>query len=267
MPESRGFRWLRRVGLTLLTAFVSWPLYAMVIGWWPRHLSLAAYHDVWHTIPLARYLENSAVVAAVSAAIALVVAVPAAFALARHRFAGRGLIAGSVLATQFVPGLVFLLPLFLTYSELHRRLGVHLVGSYDGLILTDLTFALPFSIWLLAGFFSAQPTDVEDAARVDGAGTIRLLLTIVVPVAAPGIAAVAIFAFSLSWGEVLFASVLTDDRTTTVPIGLPALATQSDLYWNQLLAACLISSVPVLGAFISMRRFLVRGLVPPNSAR
>jgi multiple sugar transport system permease protein len=251
-------------------AFVTWPLYVMVIGaltptrdgaavfrWWPRRLSFAAFRDVWHTIPLGRYLENSAVVAAVSTAIAVIAAVPAAYALARRRFAGRSTAAATMLATQFAPGLVFLVPLFLSYSELQRVTGVRLVGSYTGLILTDLTFALPFSVWLLTSYLQAQPTDVEDAARVDGAGTIALLVRIVVPTCVSGIAAIALFAFGLSWGEVLFASVLTDDRTATVPIGLPTLAGQSGLYWNQLLAGALISSLPVLLSFVALRPLLV----------
>lgn len=271
MRETTGFRWARRIGLTLLTAFVTWPLYVMVTGslsrstadsgWWPRQVSFAPYRQVWSTIPLARYLENSAIVAAASAGIAVLVGVPAAYAMARHRFAGRTAIGSIVLATQFVPGLVFLVPLFLTYSEVYRTTGVHLVGSYTGLILTDLTFALPFSIWLLAGYLSAQPADVEEAAQVDGAGIVTLLTRIVIPAAAPGIAAVAIFAFGLSWGEVLFASVLTDERTTTLPIGLPTLASQSGEYWNQLLAASLMSALPVVIAFVMLRRFLIPGLL------
>lgn len=279
MHETRGFRWLRRIGLAVLIAFVTWPLYVMVIGsltrtvgdatvfdWWPRHLSVDAYRDVWRTIPLGRYLRNSAVVAAVSAVIATAAAVPAAYALARLRFGGRNLVAGIALTTQFVPGLVFLVPLFLSYAEVQRVVGLHLIGSYTGLVLTDLTFALPFSIWLLAAYLSSRPTDVEDAARVDGAGTTSLLLRVVVPLAAPGIAAVALFAFGLSWGEVLFASVLTDDRTATVPIGVPTLTAQSSLYWNQLLAASLISSIPVLATFVGLRRFLARGLVGASAA-
>lgn len=271
MRETAGFRWVRRIGLTLLTVFVSGPLYVMAIGslspstrdfqWWPRRVSFAPYRKVWSTIPLARYLENSAIVAAASAGIAVVVAVPAAYAMARHRFAGRAVIGSVVLATQFVPGLVFLLPLFLTYSEVYRATGVQLVGSYTGLILTDLTFALPFAIWLLIGYLGALPVDAEEAAQVDGAGTLTLLTRIVVPAAAPGIVAVAIFAFGLSWGEVLFASVLTDDRTTTLPIGLPTLASQSGEYWNQLLAASLMSALPVVLAFLALRRFLIPGLL------
>lgn len=274
MFETRRLRWLRRIGLAAVFAFVTWPLYVMVIGaltptrdaarvfrWWPAHLSFAAFRDVWHTIPLGRYLENSAIVAGVSTAIAVAVAVPAAYALARHRFAGRGAAAGTMLATQFVPGLVFLVPLFLSYSEFQRVTGLRLVGSYTGLILTDLTFALPFSVWLLTSYLQAQPTDVEDAARVDGAGTVALIVRIIVPTAASGIAAVALFAFGLSWGEVLFASVLTDDRTSTAPIGLPTLASQSGLYSNQLLAAALMSSVPVVAAFLVARRYLIAGVI------
>lgn len=266
MRESTSFRWTRRIGLILLAAFVTFPLYVMVIGslspsaadfhWWPRHVTVAPYRRVWSTIPFARYLENSAIVAAATAALAVVVAVPAAHSIARHRFVGRNLVGGVVLATQFVPGLVFLLPLFLAYSEVYRATGVQLVGSFTGLILTDLTFALPFSIWLLAGYLRAQPVEIEEAAQVDGAGTVTLLLRVVVPNAASGIAAVAIFAFGLSWGEVLFASVLTDDRTATLPVGLPTLAAQSGEYWNQLLAASLMSALPVVIAFLALRRFL-----------
>jgi multiple sugar transport system permease protein len=132
------------------------------------------------------------------------------------------------------------------------------------LILTDLTFALPNSVWLLTSYLHAQPTDVEDAARVDGAGTIALIVRIIVPTAAPGIATVALFGFGLSWGELLFASVLTDDRTATVPIGLPTLTSQAGAYWNQLLAGALISSLPVVIIFVALRPFFVNAVRRAN---
>lgn len=273
MRESTGGRWVRRIGVTALSAFVGFPLYVMVTAslrslldvrgsfrWLPTDLTVAPYRDMWRTVPLGRYLANSLVVSSVATVLALAVAVPAAHALARQRFRGSRVFGFGVLATQLVPGTLFLLPLFLGFAQVHRSTGVRLIGSYTGLVLVDLTFALPLSIWLLAGYFATLPREVEDAASLDGAGAVGVLLRIIVPGAAPGIVAVGTFAFTAAWGEVLFASVLTDDRTTTLPVGLAAFATQTSAYWNQLFAAALLASVPVLAAFLALRRFLVRGL-------
>jgi multiple sugar transport system permease protein len=177
-----------------------------------------------------------------------------------YRFSGRGVFSLIVLSTQMFPGILFLLPLFLIYVNLERALGIQLYGSYAGLIITYLTFALPFSIWMLVGYFDSIPRELEQAAMVDGTTALGALFRVLVPVSMPGIVAVAIFAFITAWGEVLFASVLTDDATRTLAVGLRNYAIQSNVYWNQLMAAAIVVSIPVVAGFLALQRYLVQGI-------
>jgi multiple sugar transport system permease protein len=267
MHDTSTFRWVRRIGLTVLSVLVGLPLIVVLstsvtpaaevqgaFTWLPRHVTLSPYRDMWTTIPLGRYLINSLVVSTCSAALALLVGVPAAYAIARSRRRGPRAFGLLLLATQAVPGMLFLLPLFLVYAKIGRLTGIELIGSYPGLILTDLTFALPVTIWLLSNHIAALPVDIEEAAVVDGATESTVLVRVVLPMATPGIAAAGAFAFLIAWGEVLFATILTDDHTQTVPVGLHGYATQTTVYWNQLMAAAVTTSVPALAAVILLRR-------------
>ncbi|NYH53325.1 MULTISPECIES: carbohydrate ABC transporter permease [Nocardiopsis] len=273
MNETRGFRWFRRIVLTFLTVFTVLPLYVLVVTsvkplenvrgaftWLPERVTLQPYVDMWTTIPLARYLTNSLVVTTTATVLALVVAVLAAYPLSRLRFRGKRLFSMTVLSTQMFPGILFLLPLFLIFVRLEDFTGIEFTGSYTGLIITYLTFALPFSIWMLAGYFSAIPEGLEEAAMIDGTGRIGALVRVILPVARPGILAVGVFAFITAWGEVLFASVLTDTETRTLSIGLKLYTSQTDTLWNELLAASLTISLPVVVAFMLVQRYLVSGL-------
>ncbi|WP_426242797.1 carbohydrate ABC transporter permease [Nocardioides sp. LHG3406-4] len=271
MGETTQLRWLRRVGLAGFAVLVGLPLLVVVttslkpladvddaFRWLPSRLTLRPYVDMWSTVPLGRYLLNSTVVAGATTLLALMVAVPASYALARSRVRGRRTFILLLVATQAAPGLLFLLPLFVLYAELGDRSGLELIGTYPGLVLTDLTFALPFSIWLLTTHLESLSREVEDAASVDGAGTLGVIRHVVLPTAAPGIAAVGVFAFVLAWSEVLFASILTQGQNQTLPVGLHAYASQSTVYWNQLAAAALATSLPVLLGVLLGRRLLAR---------
>jgi multiple sugar transport system permease protein len=166
----------------------------------------------------------------------------------------------TLLSTQMFPGILFLLPLFLIFVNIGNATGVELYGSRLGLIITYLTFSLPFAIWMLAGYFDSIPRELDEAAMVDGNGPIGALIRVVIPAAVPGIAAVSIYAFMTAWGEVLFASVMTDDDTRTLAVGLQEYSTQVQVYWNQVMAASLIVSVPVVVGFLLLQRYLVAGL-------
>jgi multiple sugar transport system permease protein len=273
MRESTAERWSRRVVLTLLALFVITPLYAMlssalkplkdvqgVFTWIPSQLTGQAFIDMWSTVPLSRYLINSLVVSTVAALLSVSVAVFVAFAISRYRFRGRQAFSVTVLATQMFPGILFLLPLFLIYVNLGNATGLELYATRTGLIITYLTFSLPFSIWMLVGYFDSIPRGLDEAAQVDGAGPMRTLFKVILPTAVPGIVAVIVYAFMTAWGEVLFASVLTDESTRTLAVGLQGYATQTQVYWNQVMAASLVVSVPVVVGFLLLQRYFVAGL-------
>jgi multiple sugar transport system permease protein len=273
MREDRTFKIVRVAGLAFFTLITLFPLYTVVISsikpladvrsafhWVPSRITFAPYADIWSTIPLARYFMNSLLISLGATAISVFVAILAAYAISRYRFSGRGVFSLTVLSTQMFPGILFLLPLFVIYVNLERAIGIQLYGSYAGLIITYLTFALPFSIWMLVGYFDSIPRELEQAAMVDGTTALGALFRVLVPVSMPGIVAVAIFAFMTAWGEVLFASVLTDDATRTLAVGLRNYAIQSNVYWNQLMAAAIVVSIPVVAGFLALQRYLVQGI-------
>ena len=273
MPETTGFKWFRGVVLTLMSIGVLVPLWVMVttsfkplvditggFRWIPARVTAAPFRDIWTTIPLARYFLNSVIVSVISTVVSVLVAVFAAYAVSRFAFRGRKPFSTVVLSTQMFPGILFLLPLFLIFTRIQTWTGIRLTGTYTGLIITYLTFSLPFAIWMLVGFFNTIPRDLEQAAMVDGNGPVGALFRVILPIARPGILAVAVFAFMTSWSEVLFASVLTSSATTTLAIGLQAYAGMSSVYYNQLMAASIVVSIPVLVGFLAVQKFLVRGL-------
>ena len=273
MHEQRSFKVFRWVTVVFLGAFTLIPLYVMVTSalkplgdvqgefhWWPTHLTLRPFVDIWSTVPLARYFMNSLVVTSVATLFSVVVAIFAAYAVSRWRFRGRNAFMTTVLSTQMFPGVLFLLPLYLIFVNIDATFGVPLVGTRIGLIITYLTFSLPFSIWMLAGYFDGIPKELDQAGKVDGAGNLTILLRIVLPAARPGIVAVAIYAFMTAWGEVLFASVLTTEETRTLAVGLRQYATQTNVYWNQILAASIAVSIPVVVGFLMMQKNFVAGL-------
>jgi multiple sugar transport system permease protein len=259
--------------LTVLAAVTLLPLYVMaesslkpladVTGpftWIPSHVTFRPFIDMWQTIPLAEYFVNSLIVSVAATAVSVLIAIGAGYAVSRYRFRGRGTFMAAVLSTQMFPGILFLLPLFLIFVNIDQYTGIELYGTRLGLTITYLTFALPFSIWLIAGYLDTIPRELDEAALVDGAGPLRALLRVVVPAAVPGIVAVGVYAFITAWGEVLFASVLTTDSTRTLAVGLRAYVTESNVYWNEVMAASLVISIPVVLGFLALQRFLVQGL-------
>ena len=273
MAPPRSFIWTRRIVLSALTIFALLPVYVMVSSslkplqdvtgtfrWIPAHITVSPYLQMWQTVPLGRYFVNSLIVCTSAAALSVALATFAAYAVSRYRFRGRRVFTLAVLSTQMFPGILFLLPLFLIFVSIGNATGITLLGSRTGLVITYLTFSLPFSIWLLAGYFDSIPRSLDEAAQVDGCGPVRALLRVIIPAAIPGIVTVAIYAFMTAWSEVLFASVMTDDATRTLAVGLRDYSTQTDIYWNQIMAASIVVSVPVVAGFLLMQRFLVTGL-------
>jgi multiple sugar transport system permease protein len=270
MRETRGFKIMRVVVLTLLALFVLVPLYVIVSTafkplsdvrtFFSLNLTIQPFIDMWSTVPLAQYFTNSLIVTVAATAFSVVISVFASYAIARFDFRGKRQFSLVVLSTQMFPGILFLLPLFLIFTQVQRSIGLQLNGSHLGLIITYMTFTLPFSIWMLSGYLQAIPAALEEAAMIDGTGRMGALFRVVLPVARPGIIAVAIYAFITAWSEVLFASVLTSNATRTLPIGLQAYSSEADVLWNELMAASITVSVPILVAFIIVQRHLVAGL-------
>jgi multiple sugar transport system permease protein len=273
MHEPRWLKVVRVVVLGILAACTLMPIYVMITSalkplrdvqgpftWFPSHLTFRPFVDIWHTVPLAHYFGNSLIVSSSAMLCSVVIAIFAAYAVSRYRFAGRRAFTVTVLSTQMFPGILFLLPLFLIYVNIGKLTGIQLYASRTGLIITYMTFSLPFAIWMLVGYFDSIPRGLDESAQVDGAGPLRTLLQVILPTALPGIVAVAVYAFMTAWGEVLFASVMTNDSSRTLAVGLQSYATEQDVYWNQVMAASLVVSIPVVVGFLALQRHFVAGL-------
>ncbi len=274
MHESRSFKIFRVVLLAALTVFSVLPLYTMIstsvkpladvqkaFSWIPSNITIQPYIDMWSTVPLARYFANSLIVSSIASTLSVLVALITGYVLSRFAFKGRGAFTSTILGTQMIPGILFLLPLFLIFVNIDRVLGFDLFyQTRFGLIIVFMTFTLPFSIYMFTNYLNGIPKELDEAAKVDGCSTLGILFKVIVPTAIPGIVAVWVYSFMLAWGEILFASQLTDNRTATLAIGLQNYATQTDVYWNQIMAASLMVSVPVVIAFLLLQRFFVAGL-------
>ena len=273
MREAYLYRGMRGVGLLFYTLLTLFPLYVIVTSslkplqdvqaafhWIPSRITFSPYGDIWHTVPLGRYFLNSVIISGAATIVSIVIATLAAYSISRFRFAGRSAFNLVILSTQMFPGILFLLPLFIIFINVQNAIGIQLYGSYLGLVITYLTFSLPFSIWMLTGYLNTLPQDLEQAAMVDGASRLGTLLRVIIPISIPGIVAVAIYAFMTAWSELLFASVLTTDQTRTLAIGLQGYATQSNVYWNQLMAASIVVRLPVVIGFLALQKYLVQGL-------
>ncbi|KQT51628.1 sugar ABC transporter permease [Devosia sp. Leaf420] len=269
-----GWRWAGRIFLTLLVGFTIMPMFWMVITslktgfaamqyppqWWPAAPTLDNY---WRLLDpngsvgrdFLRYFWNSMFVSVATTVLAVVVAVPAAYAFSRFRFPGRNFLFFAILLRNMFPAVVFLVPLFI----LMRVLG--LVNTHGSLILTYLTFGLPLAIWLLKGFYDNIPIQLEQAARIDGATRFQAFFHIVMPLSIPGIIATSIYSFIGAWNEYIYAyTFLTRHDQMTLPVGIQRFFSENATDWPGLMAATFLMSVPVVVLFLVLQKYFVRAL-------
>ncbi|HAC46800.1 MAG TPA: carbohydrate ABC transporter permease [Chloroflexi bacterium] len=228
----------------------------------PTHPQFDNFARIWQTVDLGLYLRNSLIVATSTGAISSLLALGAAYVIARFRFPLRNVFRISLLATQTVPGIMLLLPLFVIYIIIQHSIQVRIVGTYWGLVLTYMTFALPFAIWLLSVYVKSLPVELEEQAIVDGANRFQVIRHVTLPLAIPGIVVTFVFSFLLAWNDILFASVLTSPETKTLGPGLQYYVSESFSipYWNLLMAASLVVAVPAMILFLVVQRYIVAGL-------
>jgi len=213
-----------------------------------------AYRQVLFQVPFAQYFANSLVVAAGTTAGAMVLGALAAYGFSRFAFRGAATIRFLILMTRMVPRIALVVPYFL----MMLRLG--LLDTYTGLILAYVSFALPFTIWLMIGFFDEVPRDVEEAAFVDGCSRYRAFRDVVLPLAAPGLVVTGIFAFLLSWNEFLFALILSGVRSKTLPVVIAGFNTDVGPLYNEMSAAAVLVMIPTVILTLVLQRHVVRGL-------
>jgi ABC-type glycerol-3-phosphate transport system permease component len=199
---------------------------------------------------------NSLAVGLVTALIGTFISALAGYSLARYRFLGSRVIDRFILLAYVIPPILLVVPIYVF------MVGWQLEDTLVSVVLAHLVLAIPFSIWLLRGFFRDIPVDLDEAARVDGASRFGVLWRIILPISLPGLAAVAVFIFLESWNEFLFSSVLISSKgSMTFPVGLYSVAgTYGDVRWGETMAAAVVGTIPVFVLFLLFQRWLVSGL-------
>ncbi|MEL6151450.1 MAG: carbohydrate ABC transporter permease [Chloroflexota bacterium] len=221
----------------------------------PQSFTWQHYGKLLNSSDFPLYMWNSLQVALGTMVITVVLSASAAYGLYRLKLPGRNLIFQIILITYAFPGILLLIPLYGMMS----RMG--LIDTIPALIIINVTFAAPFAVWMMRAFFSTIPVEIEDAAALDGANRLQILLRILFPLAAPGVASIAIFAFIMSWTEYMFASVLIiSDERRTLPVGLAGIIGQYQVDWGLLLAGSALTALPVIILFALVGRNFVRGL-------
>lgn len=203
---------------------------------------------------LGEKLFNSTVVAFVTVVIAIPVATLAAYSFSRFSMRGETLMLVIILATQFLPAVVIILPFFIMFRD------IGLLDTRLGLILVNLAIVMPFAIWMIKGFIDGIPMDTEEAAMVDGSSRLQVIRNIVLPMAAPGLVTSAIFCFIIAWNEFLFALILTNKDAVTLPIGLALFKGEEGDLWNLLSAAGIIIMAPMFVLALMIRKYFVQGM-------
>jgi len=264
-------RWLRRRGwkygaMIVVAAFALFPIYYLVItslktreeiysrtpDLWPNHPNWHEYSSVLGEGHVGRALVNSLIVASGTMVICLIVGALAAYALARWRFKITHLLLMAVLMTQMFPLVVLVIPLFVIMRK------ADLLGTYWSLIITYLAFSVPLAIWVMRSFILTIPEELEYAARIDGATRIGAMIRVVLPLAAPGLATVAVLAFLEGWKEFLLAlTFLNDENKKTMPLVLQSFVGRGDVDWAKVMATSVLYTLPVAIVFVLARKHLM----------
>lgn len=217
--------------------------------------SFDAYIAIFTDPEKLRFFLNSYIVAGSVTLLTLFVAIQAAYAFSRFEFRGKRVLNVMIVSVQAVPPITLLIP----YFGLVVLLGLY--NTYPGLILTYMVFTLPYAIIMMTGYFNTLPRELDEAVRVDGAGSFTALWRVLVPISVPGIVSVGVYTFMIAWNEYLFALTLT--RTVdmrTVPIGIQLLMGQHSYEWNEIMAMSILGSIPVLVLFLFFQRYFISGL-------
>ena len=228
---------------------------SLVSMFWPKPFATENYRQLVAKTEFVAWYKNSVFVAVSSTLLATAVGTIGAYALARLKFFGRGFLASATLITYLVPPSILFIPL---YAQM-RNLG--LANSLSGLIAAYPSFTVPFVTWLLMGYFESIPEELEEAAMIDGATRFGAFWRIVLPLSMPGVLAAGLYAFTQAWNEFLYALVfITDGKLRTLPVGLASFITGDVYGWGYLMSGAVLTTLPVIAAYIYLQKYMVEGL-------
>lgn len=226
-----------------------------------RLIQTQNYIDMYKKVDFLRFVLNSAIVSSVTMLVAMFLATMAAYALVRFNFPGNKTFSISILATQMIPQIMYLIPIFLVFSWVGSELNFPLVGTLRGLIFLYSAFFTPFTIWILRSFFASIPVELEEAARIDGCNSFQVFYKIVFPLAIPGIIATGIYTFLTAWDELMFAWImLSESSSQTIPAGIRLFVGNFQNRYDLMMAAATIATLPPLVLFFLLQKHIVKGL-------
>jgi multiple sugar transport system permease protein len=221
---------------------------------WIFKPTLENYTEIFEFSPFTKYLLNSFIVASLNTGVVLVLGSFAAYSLARFKFKGADDIAFWILSVRMMPPVAAIIPIYIIMRNLR------LLDTPWSLVITYLTFNLPFAVWMMRSFFREIPREIEESALVDGCSIFRSFRSIALPLAAPGLAATGILTFIFSWNEFLFALILTGSKAVTLPVGITGYMKETGINWGYMTAGGALALVPVILFTILAQKHLVKGL-------
>jgi len=235
---------------------------AVTNPWWVYHPTLQNYVDLLTQAQFLTFFKNSAVVAVLVVSLTMVVSILAAFSLARMRFWGSTTLATGVFLTYLIPESLLFIPLFKIFAFVHDVTGIELINHWWVLILLYPTLTVPFATWLMIGYFSSIPKELDEAALIDGASYFQILTKVFIPVALPGIIAAMIFSFTVSWANFLYPLAFTTSADQLVlPVGIVTTLIKGDVYnWGQIMTGALLGAAPPLIIYAFLMDYYIAGL-------
>jgi len=224
--------------------------------WLPKLIAWRNFVEIWTQYPFAQYFKSSFVIASGTMILTTILSVPAAYAMSRFRFPGKKLMLYGYLVVQMFSPIIVVISLFKIMA------GLRLLDSYGGLILVNTVFTLAFSTWMLNGYFKTIPVDIEEAALIDGCSRLRAILSVMIPISAPGLVTVMIYAFISGWNEFMFAPTMIQSvAKTPLTVGLYNFVGRWTTQWEFLTAAAFLALIPIVALFLLIEKQLVSGLV------
>ena len=230
--------------------------------WWVFNPTLGNYVELLTSRTYQTFFRNSAVVSVLVVIITMLISIPAAFALSRMKFWGSTTLATGVFLTYLIPETLLFLPLFQIFAYVNEYTGIELINHWWVLILLYPTLTVPFSTWIMIGYFASIPKEIDEAAVIDGAGYFQILTQIFIPVALPGIIAATIFAFTVSWAQFIYPLAFTTSADQLVlPVGIITTLIRGDVFtWGQIMAGALLGAAPPLIIYAFLMDYYIAGL-------
>ncbi len=229
-------------------------------SWIPKTFTFENYKRMNELVPIWHYFKNSMIISTGTMILTLLLGTLAAYALSRFKFKGRTPYIMTLFSTQVLPGILFLIPYFVIFNWIFQTFGLKMTNTYYGLIITYTQFSLPFATLMIMNYLDSVPREIDEQAMIDGCSRPEALIRVIIPLAKPGIAAAGIYSFWMGWNEILFAQILTREDVRPLAVGLLDFRQLTKSQWGSMMAACIVTTIPVIILFSIMSKEIVSGL-------